>query len=296
LKLSFIVVTYQRGPLLQQCLDSIYQQQDLPRPFEVIVVDNGGDAVVEPPRDPNIILRVEQPGRNLYPPGGRNLGMSLGSGAYLVTLDDDAVWHTPDAVARMCRLLEENPTCGVVAVRSLDAANQPILSEQPHPNKAYILSVEKPVEVPYFYGVGNAIRAETFQRVGGYTERIKMQMEEADLSVRIIEAGYRILFDPNVAVNHYRSNLGRPIVGVDFWKASAINKSRMAWQWLPMPYPLTTLLIWSLNAVIKTRRPGVLGHIARALWAERRWLRENRRPVRPETVAYLKSIGARLWY
>ena len=125
-------------PPLEPLPEPVVEVEPVPEKPEVVSVDRRPPptpAVVEPPRDPDILLRVERPGRNLYPPGGRNLGMSLASGAYLVTLDDDAVWHTPGAVARMCQLLEENPTCGVVAVRSLDAANQPIVSEQPHPNK-----------------------------------------------------------------------------------------------------------------------------------------------------------------
>jgi len=80
MKLSFVIVTYKRGNLLQKCLDSVFEQQDLSRPYEVIVVDNGGDAEVAVPGHADIIFHLEQPGKNLGAAGGRNLGMSLAQG------------------------------------------------------------------------------------------------------------------------------------------------------------------------------------------------------------------------
>ena len=121
-------------------------------------------------------------------------------------------------------------------------------------------------------------------------------MEEIDLSLRLIDAGFHIIYDPLVATYHYKSNAGRSVVGDSYWKASAINKSRFAWRLLPQPYPLTTLFIWSVAALIKTRRLGIFWEIWKSIWTERDLIRSERKPVRPETIRYLKRIGARLLY
>jgi GT2 family glycosyltransferase len=296
MKLSFVVVTYKRGELLQQCLNSIYSQEGLPRPYEIIVVDNGGEAEVLPPDDSDIHLRLERAPRNLGPSGGRNLAMRYASGEYLVSIDDDAIWHASTDVARLTAYLDTDLHCGAASARSVDPMGRLIRVDLPHPNKTYISNVTTPVEIPYFYTVGLALRAEIVRKVGNYPDRYFYAMEEPDLSLRLVNAGYRIIYDPSIIVYHHKSNLGRPVVGQRYWKDNAINKARMAFRLLPYPYPLTTLLIWSVATLTKTRNPRLVIEIWRTLWLEHDLLLRERNPIRPETVQYLKSIGARLMY
>lgn len=296
MKLSFIVITYKRGALLQDCLDSIYAQEELPRPCEIILVDNGGDAKVRPPTDPDVHLVVERPGDNLGVAGGRNLGIELAQGEYLIFIDDDAVWHRSDDVARLLTYLDKDPRCGAVAVKSLAPNGDLIVSELPHPDKEFAQELDEPTEVPYFYGVGHALRAEAVRLAGDYPARFFYAMEEVDLSLRLVDAKYHILYAPGVAVHHYKSNLGRPVVGARYWKNNAVNKSRMAWRLLPLPYPLTIMFVWSAAVFVKTRSLSALFEVWRVLWAERELLARERAPIKPETVRYLKRIGARLLY
>lgn len=296
MKLSFVMVTYKRGELLQRCLDSITSQEGLPFPCEIVLVDNGGDAPVQPYTNERFTLRVERSGGNLGVAGGRNLGMTLATGDYWIFLDDDAVWATPDCTARLVATLDGDPGIGGVAVRSLNRDGQPIPIEYPHPDKAFIAAQTAPTPVPHFIGVAHALRAAAVKAVGFYPERFFYSAEEVDLSLRLADSGYRIVYRPDVAVYHFRSDLGRPVQGAKYWHANALNKSRVGFRLLPFPYPLTTLAVWSAAALIKTRRPAIPLAVWRDLWRERATLRAERRPIRPETVRYLRSIGARLWY
>jgi GT2 family glycosyltransferase len=297
MKLSFVIVTYKRGELLQKCLDSIYQQENLPRPYEIVIVDNGGDATIGPPANDSIQIHLERMENNLGAAGGRNYGMTLAKGEIIVFIDDDAVWHQEDDVNQILHLMDTKPKCGAVAMHSLNpTTHQPIMTEFPHPDKAFLLGVTQPTEIPYFYAYGYALRAEVLKITGGYPERFGIYAEELDLSLRIIEAGYQIIYDPHLAVIHYKSDLGRPVQGDNFWRANTLNKSRVAWRLLPYPYPLTTLAAWSARTLYKTQKPRLVLKIWRDLWAERKLLRQERKPIRRETVQYLKSIGARLLY
>jgi GT2 family glycosyltransferase len=291
MKLSFIVITYQRGALLQVCLDSIYSQRDLPTPFEVILIDNGGDAEADHPG-----LRLERVPENLGVAGGRNLGMTLARGDYWVFLDDDAIWAEDSCVARMVAHLDRDSQCAGVAVRSLAPDRSPIVAEYPHPNKVYLAGVGEPTEVPYFYGVGHALRASAVSQVGGYPARYFYAMEELDLSLRLIDAGWRILYDPACGVVHFHSTLGRPVIGEVYWRRNMLNKCRVAWRLLPYRYLASTALIWGAAVLLRTRSPGAVGQVLRALWQERKTLRAERHRVKPETVRHLRRIGARLLY
>lgn len=296
MKISFVILTYHRGEYLQRCVDSILAQKNLPTPFEVLVIDNGGDASVKPSTTPDIVIRVHVPDENLWATGGRNLGMSLAQGEYIVVIDDDATWADEHAVQRMVHHLETVPGCGAVAVTSLTPEGKVIRSELPHPNKAYILAVSKPVEVPYFYTMGMALRAKILGETGDYPARFQIYAEEVDLSLRIIDAGYRIIFDPDIAVLHFRAQQGRPFDGDKYWYKNALNKIRVAWRLLPQPYPITTSVVWFAALLIKTRNPKLVFQLMTALWRERTLLSSERIPVKPDTVHYLRRIGARLLY
>jgi len=294
---SVIVITYHRNQFLQSTIASIYAQEDIPGPFELIVIDNGGQAVVPPcPRD-DITLRVVNPERNLGVAGGRNLGMRLAQGQFLVFIDDDAVWHDAHDIARFIARLEGEPTCGCVAVKVVDAHTGQIdHSLLPAPDKSRLLRSAEPCETPYFYGCAYAVRADAIAAVGMYPERLVYGMEELDLSLRLVEHGYTIVFDPTIAVLHYAARSGRDFVGARYWKQQALNKSRVAWRQLPLPYPLTIGFIWSAAVLVKTRQPQVVIEIWQTLWKERRLIRAERRVISPPALRYLRSVGARLLY
>lgn len=297
IELSFVVITYQRGHILQDCVNSILAQNDLPVPYELIIVDNGGDAAISLPQDrQGVIFRLEVASENLGVAGGRNLGMKLAHGEILVFIDDDAIWHRNDDVVRLMSHFDSDPACGAVAAKSLNPDGKPIRFELPHPDKELLLAARTPTPVPYYYGVAHALRAAAIQEVGDYPERYFYGAEEYDLSLRLYEAGYYILFDPSICVYHHRSDAGRTIVGDRYWYNALVNKARATWRLLPYPYPITTTLIWSAQLLLKTRRPSLLTSAWRALWSERKWLQQVRQPISRETVRRLNGIGARLLY
>jgi GT2 family glycosyltransferase len=294
---SVIVVTYRRNDDLQRCLMSIYTQEGLESPYEVIVIDNDGSAEILPSPSSSIILKIERPGKNLGVTGGRNLGIECAIGEYLIFLDDDAIWHDSNDAARLVSSLVSEPQCGGIAVQVLDPITKGVARHMlPHPNKAYIEQVTEKVEVPYYYGCAHILRASAIKTIGAYPLRFFYAMEEVDLSLRLIDAGYRILYDPNIAVIHYESRDGRPIVGQRYWKNNSLNKCRVAWRLLPLPYPWTILAIWSMATLIKTRRINIVWSIWSALWNERHLLRQERHPIASQTVRRLRRMGARLIY
>ncbi len=296
MKLSFIVITYHRGPLLKACLESIYTQEDIPYPFEVIVIDNGNDVEIAQPDNPQITLRIEKLTENLGVAGGRNLGMKYAQGEYWIILDGDATWHDTLDTSRLVKHLDTNVTCGAVAIQILDPKGNQVESLLTHPDKDSVRDISNPVEVPYFYGGGHILRAKAVKEVGDYPERFFYAMEEIDLCLRLIDADYKILYDPAVAAYHHTDQTGRTVYGENYWKRNTLNKSRVGWRLLPQPYPLTIMFIWSAALLIKTRKLRAVWDVWHNLWKERQLLASERKPISAKTVVYLKSIGARLFY
>ena len=119
-------------------------------------------------------------------------------------------------------------------------------------------------------------------------------MEEYDLSYRMIAAGYAIGYNPGVTIMHNESPHGR-LADHARVRRQWVNKTRVAWRYLPLRYFATTGLMWSFEYIRRVR-----GHPVTFLHA---WLDILQIPfVEPRTrldergLAYLRSVGARLWY
>jgi len=74
-----------------------------------------------------------------------------------------------------------------------------------------------------------------------------------------------------------------------------VNKSKVAYRYLPMQYFYSTTIMWSVE-YLRT-----VGLDVKGWW--RGWKAitripstEPRRILQPKTLAYLKKVGARLWY
>jgi GT2 family glycosyltransferase len=67
------------------------------------------------------------------------------------------------------------------------------------------MQASEPVPVSRFVGVGHALRRAAFNDAGGYDAGLFFCEEELDLSYRMIDRGYWIVYDPSIVVLHKRS-------------------------------------------------------------------------------------------
>jgi GT2 family glycosyltransferase len=67
-------------------------------------------------------------------------------------------------------------------------------------------------------GFGVVYRVEVLQKVGGYDERFRTNYEDVDLCVRVLEAGYKTVFDPRAVMRHMRRD-------------SFASVLRTSWRW-----------------------------------------------------------------
>ena len=75
------------------------------------------------------------------------------------------------------------------------------LSSWPY-QKSKIKDSEKEFDTYTFCGAGHAIKKEIFQKAGTYWDELFFSWEEMDLSLRVLDAGYRIIYNPKVTVYH----------------------------------------------------------------------------------------------
>lgn len=212
---SIIIVNWNSGLLLRDCLDSIgVQQAHTFIPTEVIVVDNDSvDRSLELPNFPfNLtILRNEH---NQGFARACNEGAAKATGSFILFFNPDCVLGSGSIKAAITEL-QQNPDVGVVGVALSDDSGQIARSCHHFPSFRHFTGRitglarffpqvfesamrdwphDQDRDVDHVIGAFYMIRAELFRTLGGFDERFFVYLEDLDLSLRVRCAGYRVRF------------------------------------------------------------------------------------------------------
>ncbi|WP_420631702.1 glycosyltransferase family 2 protein [Candidatus Leptofilum sp.] len=221
--LSIIIVSWNVRALLANCLRSVLAQTGLT--LQIIVVDSAssdGSPEIVAEKFPQVELVACQ--QNVGFPRGNNLGLERANGRTILLLNPDTIVHE-DALAKMVTYLEQNPQVGVVGPQLLneDGTVQSSRRRFPTLRTAFFESTWLQPYAPqsvlddyYVRDVGDAetavvdwvmgacllTRQEVVQQVGGLDEAYFMYSEELDYCRRIHEAGWQVVYYPQVQVTH----------------------------------------------------------------------------------------------
>lgn len=292
---SYLLITYNRKKDLEEAIISILNQSY--SPLEIVIVDNNStdgtqELIQEKFQNQNIhYIRLFE---NKGVCGGRNVAISLAKGEILITMDDDAVIDDADATIKVVNKFKEHPDIGVLAFKvvnyftgQLDKSAFPTRDKKRSPNEEF--------ETSTFIGVGHAIPRHVYRKVGVYGDYFPYGHEELDLALRILDAGYRIVFFPEVVIRHKIKDRKQRLSGR--WAIILENRIKVAIRNLPWKYVLTTALAWSLRTLIDCRGNFLpLLKAWRSLWQQRDQLRHERRPIKKETIERIRRLKGPLYW
>jgi hypothetical protein len=110
----------------------------------------------------------------------------------------------------------------------------------------------------------------------------------------MIAKGYSLAYDAGATVLHKESPLGRQ---PNHQKLASqwVNKSKVAWRYLPARYFFSTAIAWSLQYLRQafTHPAGFLKGLGRIVQIP---FKEKRQKVNTASLRYLRQVQARLWY
>lgn len=232
---------------------------------------------------------------NLGVARGRNRAIRESKAPILVMLDDDAELEDGDCLRALPTLFEsgyEGRPVAIVSFKVLYFENRQV-QRNAFPHKRFDRHFGKShFATSYFAGGAHAVRREALEKAGLYPEDFFYGMEEYDLSYRLIDKGYSIVYSDRIVMLHKESPQGRQPKREKLammW----VNKSVVAWRHLPLRFFLSTALLWSFE------------YLRRSGFDLRGWLRgwsrivsipgtQRRRPVSRDAMVYLRRVGARL--
>jgi hypothetical protein len=210
-----IVLNWCDAPATGACLDSL--RNSTYGNLSVLLVDNAspdGSGAELHRRFPDVGFL--QTGANLGYAGGNNRGIerALEEGAeFVLVLNPDTIVE-PGAVGHLVHTALRDDRIGAVAptiVRMDDpsrvwyggGAFDPVRALGVHWNEnGPVPATCEPRSVTFCTGCALFLRAEAVRDVGAFDERYFLYVEDAELSVRLVRAGWRLLHDPRPLVRH----------------------------------------------------------------------------------------------
>lgn len=204
---TIVILNYQRAETLRLAVGRALAQDD-PR-VEVVVVDNastdGSDRMVE--REFPQVRLVRLP-RNVGC-AARNAGVAAARGEIVITLDNDVLLLDENATRTVSDVFARRPYLACMDFKILDTRGEVSRRDWCHP-RDWRRSSDKEFLTDYVLEGACAFRREPFLRVGGYWEPFFLGHEGWDLGLRLLEAGYELLYSPRVRVSHLTSAEARP--------------------------------------------------------------------------------------
>jgi cellulose synthase/poly-beta-1,6-N-acetylglucosamine synthase-like glycosyltransferase len=196
-RVSVIVAAYNAHATLAECLESLLQL-DYPRShLEVLCVDNASNDTT-----PNLLARYAGRLRTLREPrrgpaAARNTGVRHAGGEVVAFTDADCVVDRTWLRHLVAPL--HDPRVGVAGGRILSRGRNPIerFGERIHDHERALNTIQP----PYAITMNWASRRDVLDAVGGFNEDL-LRCSDVDLSYRIVQAGYRLVYAPHAIIYH----------------------------------------------------------------------------------------------
>jgi len=239
--LSIIIVNWNAGDLLRRCVAGIVAAAPAIG-YEILVVDNASsDGSVDTLRRDGAAaalirdgaLRIFENTENRGFGAANNQGFAHARTAFVLLLNPDAV-VTPGAVESLAAVLRTDPGAAACGPRILNADGSLQISVWRNPPAAWeiVLSSlrlyrllpsrlrgelllgahwphDRRRDVPMLSGAALMVRREAIDAVGGFDERFHMYGEDNEWSLRMVRAGWRLVFEPAALVRHDEAQSAR---------------------------------------------------------------------------------------
>jgi len=205
MRVSISILTYNRASILKELLVSLSRVSY--SPLEIIVVDNDSGDETES------MVRREFPEIDYYRMpanegvAARNVGLSKATGDIVITLDDDVTGIDDYGIKVLVELFQSKPDVGAICFKIVDYYNGEVCNWCHHYRKEEFSDREFLTDEITEGAV--AFRKSVLDRSGLYPTYFFISYEGPDLLCRMLDAGYKTIFSPEICVKHRTHQAGR---------------------------------------------------------------------------------------
>ena len=274
--ISVVILTWNRKEDLLPALDSVFNQTY--KNFEVVLIDSActdGTHEAVTGKYPEVVY-IKLP-YNLGVSGGRNLGAANAKGELILFLDDDAAFLAQDAFEQIVHRFqfEEGLALMFFQYQLKDGS----LWGTVFPYKIDTRFLEMESYTFTFVGCSYCMRREIIEDIGYLRPEFFREGEEKEFSYRIIGAGGKILYFPEVKIVHLLNpnqrimweNQAKKVahfiesemlhlsladaISIVLWRIGYYLISALKDRWLFGYFKGFALLVTALPRIIRDRKP-----------------------------------------
>lgn len=277
--ISAIVVSYNTGETLFQCLEALQNDPDV---VEIILVNNGNPVEVlervEDAYGASGKIRIIGGGQNRGFASGVNLGAASASGDRLLVINPDAVLQPGSLAAletaitgaaepaivggkifgtdgieqrggRRRRLTMRSAAATFLGLSWLRAVNPAFVNinrnAEPEPTG--------PVPMDAVSGALMYMSASSFRRLGGFDEGYFMHVEDLDLCRRAEADGGSVIYTPHASALHFGATSDAPSLFVEKHKGAGFNHYFRKYAETPSEKIFASMLGPAISILLVTR-------------------------------------------
>lgn len=211
-KVSLYIPCYNAGKFIKKCLDSVINQSYAID--EIIIVDDGStDKTIDILK--NYPVRILTHRKNKGLAAARNTAFKEAKNEFVASLDADCIAD----IQWLQRLMECFVSDDIVGVGGMlkETNISNVADKWRSIHMAQHWGNEIINDPPFLYGNNTAFRKNCIEKVGFYREVLKTNYEDVDLSMRIYNNGFRLIYNPRSFVEHIRTDTMRSVM-TNYWK------------------------------------------------------------------------------
>lgn len=207
---TVVVPTWNNFEQLTEMVSSVVAH-NLFYPVRVIVVNNGEPEMAKHPFFQHELITILNPGENLGWEGGLKLGLEHANTEFVMFANDDIVIpeHSKMWLVNLLQPFRNKEVGAVGPVTNCAMGSQNIFTRR----SSYAPAGH--YEVPFLIGFCMLLRRSALEAAGGVdTETMPPNCgDDIDLSIRLQDAGYKLVMDTNTFVWHYGFSTGTRLYG-----------------------------------------------------------------------------------
>ena len=223
--LSIIILNYNSGEYLKNCLSSLYRSSLPNSTFEVIIVDNSSTdnsvTLAKKISATNTKFLILNTNKGFSHGNNRGVEISNKSSQHLIFLNPDTIVEK-DTLKSMLRFFKTNPRVDAATCKIILAKTNQIQPEChrdfPTPVNALLhfsglssrqyfmehLDYSKTQEIPACVGAFFMIKREVGNKLGWWNEKYFMYGEDLDFCYKLKQKNYRLFYYPKTYITHYQ--------------------------------------------------------------------------------------------
>jgi GT2 family glycosyltransferase len=240
LKASIIIVNFNTGEYLRNCIEGILKGNTDILEKIVIVDNNSSDNSLQSIKSFSDKLLVVKNNLNLGFAKACNIGAQKCNSEFLIFLNPDTIVDIQQ-LQKTLKFIEENPQkkIGVCGVRQINEYGETSRHCCKHPNILNFISLsiglhkilknsshvmeawnhDSSRNVEHVIGSCYFIRNKIFKELNGFDERFYLYYEDLDLSTRVRLAGWNIYYYADAKIQHFCGGSSRNVVDIRLFRS-----------------------------------------------------------------------------